>query len=122
MILDSPGLPSDPSTPADDEPSSCSLSLRQLGPLGYRILFLHPELEPRSRRSHRPLCLLVRGLPPGEGPMPFTYSAEVFFLSHREVGMAFAITTNLFWAAVLSSTFPKLLTAFTPTGAFGFYE
>ena len=54
--------------------------------------------------------------------MPFTYSAEVFFLSHREVGMAFAITTNLFWAAVLSLTFPKLLTAFTPTYAFGFYE
>jgi len=24
---------------------------------------------------------------PGEGPVPFTYSAEVFPLSHREVGM-----------------------------------
>lgn len=27
---------------------------------------------------------------PGEGPVPFTYSAEVFPLSHREVGMGFA--------------------------------
>jgi hypothetical protein len=24
---------------------------------------------------------------PGEGPVPFTYSAEVFPLTHREVGM-----------------------------------
>ena len=58
---------------------------------------------------------------PGEGPVPFTYSAEVFPLSHREVGMGFAVATNLFWAAVLSITFPRLLAAFTPTGAFGFY-
>ena len=58
---------------------------------------------------------------PGEGPVPFTYSAEVFPLSHREVGMAFAVATNLFWAAVLSLTFPRLLAAFTPAGAFGFY-
>jgi len=58
---------------------------------------------------------------PGEGPVPFTYSAEVFPLSHREVGMSFAVATNLFWAAVLSLTFPRLLAAFTPTGAFGFY-
>jgi len=58
---------------------------------------------------------------PGEGPVPFTYSAEVFPLSHREVGMAFAVATNLFWAAVLSLTFPRLLAAFNPTGAFGFY-
>lgn len=58
---------------------------------------------------------------PGEGPVPFTYSAEVFPLSHREVGMAFAVATNLFWASVLSLTFPRLLAAFTPVGAFGFY-
>lgn len=46
---------------------------------------------------------------PGEGPVPFTYSAEVFPLSHREVGMAWAVATCLFWAAVLSITFPKIL-------------
>lgn len=43
--------------------------------------------------------------------MPFTYSAEVFPLSHREVGMSWAVATCLFWAAVLSITFPKILTA-----------
>lgn len=53
--------------------------------------------------------------------MPFTYSAEVFPLSHREVGMAWAVATCLFWAAVLSITFPRMLSAMTPTGAFGFY-
>lgn len=58
---------------------------------------------------------------PGEGPVPFTYSAEVFPLSHREVGMSWAVATCLFWAAVLSLTFPNMEYAMTPQGAFGFY-
>jgi sugar porter (SP) family MFS transporter len=58
---------------------------------------------------------------PGEGPVPFTYSAEVFPLSHREVGMAWAVATCLFWAAVLTISFPAILRAFTIVGAFGFY-
>ena len=58
---------------------------------------------------------------PGEGPVPFTYSAEIFPLSHREVGMSWAVATCLFWAAVLSITFPRLLRAFGVVGAFGFY-
>jgi len=58
---------------------------------------------------------------PGEGPVPFTYSAEVFPLSHREVGMGFAVATCLGWSAVLSITFPRLLNAFSAPGAFGFY-
>ena len=53
---------------------------------------------------------------PGEGPVPFTYSAEVFPLSHREVGMAWAVATCLFWAAALSITFPRMLAALTPQG------
>lgn len=35
--------------------------------------------------------------------------------------MAWAVATCLFWAAVLSITFPRMLDAMTPTGAFGFY-
>ena len=46
---------------------------------------------------------------PGEGPVPFTYSAEVFPLSHRETGMGFAVATCLGWAAVLSITLPFML-------------
>lgn len=53
--------------------------------------------------------------------MPFTYSAEVFPLSHREVGMSWAVATCLFWAAVLSLTFPRMVGAMTQAGAFGFY-
>jgi hypothetical protein len=35
--------------------------------------------------------------------------------------MGWAVATCLFWASVLSMTFPRLLAAFTPQGAFGFY-
>jgi hypothetical protein len=59
---------------------------------------------------------------PGEGPVPFTYSAEVFPLSHREVGMSWAVATNNFWAAVLSLTLPRMLKAMKPQGVFGFYS
>jgi MFS family permease len=58
---------------------------------------------------------------PGEGPVPFTYSAEVFPLSHREIGMSWAVATNNFWATVVSLTFPRQLAAFGVQGAFGFY-
>ena len=49
------------------------------------------------------------------------YSAEVFPLSHREIGMSWAVATNNFWASILSLTFPRMLIAMTATGAFGFY-
>lgn len=53
---------------------------------------------------------------PGEGPVPYTYSAEVFPLAQREQGMAWAVATCLFWAAVVSISFPSMLIAFTPAG------
>ncbi|KAJ6558809.1 hypothetical protein DFH09DRAFT_1317070 [Mycena vulgaris] len=58
---------------------------------------------------------------PGEGPVPFTYSAEAFPLYIRELGMSFATTTTRFFNFVLSITFPSLLAASKPQGAFGFY-
>lgn len=58
---------------------------------------------------------------PGEGPVPFAYSAEVFPLAQRELGMAAAVATCLGFAAVLSITFPRIVGAFTLPGAFGFY-
>ncbi|KAL1968961.1 hypothetical protein VTN77DRAFT_795 [Rasamsonia byssochlamydoides] len=81
---------------------------------------------PQSSKAHLGLIaffiyLFAIFYSPGEGPVPFTYSAEVFPLSHREVGMAWAVATNNFWASVLSLTFPYMLTAFKPQGAFGFY-
>lgn len=81
---------------------------------------------PKSSDAHLGLIaffiyLFAAFYSPGEGPVPFTYSAEVFPLSHREIGMAWAVATNNFWAAILSLTFPYMLRAFTPQGAFGFY-
>lgn len=58
---------------------------------------------------------------PGEGPVPFTYSAEVFPLSHREVGMSWAVATCLGWAAVLAITMPRMIYVMTKPGTFGFY-
>ncbi|KAJ7769957.1 hypothetical protein B0H16DRAFT_1516921 [Mycena metata] len=58
---------------------------------------------------------------PGEGPVPFTYSAEAFPLYIRDIGMSFATATCWFFNFILSITFPSLLTAFKPQGAFGFY-
>ncbi|KAF7362784.1 MFS domain-containing protein [Mycena venus] len=58
---------------------------------------------------------------PGEGPVPFTYSAEAFPLYIRNIGMSFATATCWFFNFVLSITFPSLLAAFKPQGAFGFY-
>ncbi|KAI6125348.1 hypothetical protein EDD16DRAFT_454480 [Pisolithus croceorrhizus] len=58
---------------------------------------------------------------PGEGPVPFTYSAEVFPLYIRDIGMSFATATTWFWNFVLSITWPSLLLAFKPQGAFGWY-
>ncbi|GAM36002.1 hexose transport-related protein [Talaromyces pinophilus] len=58
---------------------------------------------------------------PGEGPVPFTYSAEVFPLSHREIGMSWAVATNNWWGATLGITFPYILKFMKPQGAIGFY-
>ena len=58
---------------------------------------------------------------PGEGPVCYPYAAEVFPLSHREIGMAWAVAINAFGSAILGLTFPYMLETFTPTGAFGFY-
>ncbi|KEF62636.1 uncharacterized protein A1O9_00609 [Exophiala aquamarina CBS 119918] len=58
---------------------------------------------------------------PGMGPVPSTYSAEVFPLSHRVVGMSFAVATANFWATIVSLTFPRLLTALKADGAFALY-
>ena len=66
-------------------------------------------LIPTSSKAHLGLVALFIFLfaafySPGEGPVPFTYSAEVFPLTHREVGMSWAVATCLFW---VSLPFPR---------------
>ncbi|KAF8891725.1 hypothetical protein BD779DRAFT_1512721, partial [Infundibulicybe gibba] len=75
---------------------------------------------------------------PGEGPVPFTYSAEAFPLYVRDIGvllphlplymthwamigMSAATATLWFFNFVISITFPPLINAFTPQGAFGWF-
>ncbi|KAF2732048.1 hypothetical protein EJ04DRAFT_578671 [Polyplosphaeria fusca] len=58
---------------------------------------------------------------PGEGPVPFTYSAEAYPLYMRTIGMSLATATTWFFNFVLSITWPSLQQAFTPQGAFGWY-
>ncbi|EKG11171.1 Sugar/inositol transporter [Macrophomina phaseolina MS6] len=58
---------------------------------------------------------------PGEGPVPFTYSAEAFPLYIRDVGMSFATATTWGFNFILSLTWPALVDAFQPQGAFGWY-
>jgi hypothetical protein len=58
---------------------------------------------------------------PGEGPVPFTYSAEAFPLHIRDVGMSFATAVCWGFNFILSLTWPPLVRAFTPQGAFGWY-
>lgn len=57
----------------------------------------------------------------GEGPVPFTYSAEAFPLYIRDLGMGFATATCWFFNFILAFTWPRLRNAFTVTGAFGWY-
>ncbi|KAG8164093.1 hypothetical protein KVR01_006011 [Diaporthe batatas] len=58
---------------------------------------------------------------PGEGPVPFTYSAEAYPLYIRPIGMSLATATTWFFNFILSVTWPSLLQAFKPQGAFGWY-
>ncbi|KAM9902346.1 hypothetical protein OXX79_003992 [Metschnikowia pulcherrima] len=57
----------------------------------------------------------------GEGPVPFTYSAEAFPLYIRDLGMGFATATCWFFNFILAFSWPRMKNAFKPQGAFGWY-
>ncbi|KAL9115163.1 MAG: hypothetical protein Q9227_000957 [Pyrenula ochraceoflavens] len=65
---------------------------------------------------------------PGEGPVPFTYSAEVFPLSHREVGMGgMNVLAFLMILSVIPETKQRTLEELdyvfaVPTGRFAAYQ
>lgn len=85
-------------------------------------------IEPWNETSKKRVGMVTTGLylfevfySPGEGPVPFTYSAEAFPLQVREVGMSWATATTWCFNFILSFTWPMLLRAFKPQGAFGWY-
>ncbi|OJT05084.1 Major myo-inositol transporter IolT [Trametes pubescens] len=67
------------------------------------------------------IYLFAMAYSPGEGPVPFTYSAEAFPLYIRDVGMSWATSVLWFFNFIVAITFPRLLGAFQPQGAFGWY-
>ncbi|KAF2108423.1 hypothetical protein BDV96DRAFT_587778 [Lophiotrema nucula] len=86
------------------------------------IGFLLPDL---SSSQH---ILVVLGMylfgiaySPGEGPVPFVYSAESMPLYNRDFGMGIVTSINWFWNFFISITWPKFNTAFTTSGAFFWY-
>jgi len=58
---------------------------------------------------------------PGEGPVPFTYSAEAFPLYIRDTGMSFATATCWGFNFIISLTWPSLVDAFSNPGGFAWY-
>ncbi|KAJ9649279.1 hypothetical protein H2199_000054 [Coniosporium tulheliwenetii] len=85
--------------------------------------FFIPETSRTPRVACIALGIYLFGIvySPGEGPVPFTYSAEAYPLYVRAIGMSLATATTWFFNFVLSITWPSLLEAFTPTGAFSWY-
>lgn len=79
--------------------------------------------EGKARLACVALGIYIFGIvySPGEGPVPFTYSAEAYPLYVRDLGMSLATSTTWFFNGVLSITWPRLLRAFKPQGAFGYY-
>ncbi|KAL4999955.1 hypothetical protein BDV10DRAFT_193242 [Aspergillus recurvatus] len=85
-------------------------------------------IEPEITTSRKRVAMVTTGMylfevfySPGEGPVPFTYSAEAFPLHVREVGMSWATATTWCFNFILSFTWPMLERAFKPQGAFGWY-
>ena len=58
---------------------------------------------------------------PGEGPVPFTYSAEAFPLYIRDTGMSFATATCWAFNFIISLTWPALQDSWGEQGAFSWY-
>ncbi|GAA5939644.1 hypothetical protein JCM3775_002076 [Rhodotorula graminis] len=83
--------------------------------------FYAPEGPARTSVIALGVYLHCMAYSPGEGPVPFTYSAEAFPLYVRDVGMSYATAVTWLFNFVVAFTFPRLLSAFTPTGAFGWY-
>ncbi|RDX52241.1 hypothetical protein OH76DRAFT_1400584 [Lentinus brumalis] len=67
------------------------------------------------------IYLFTAAYSPGEGPVPFTYSAEAYPLYVRDIGMSLATATLWFFNFVVALTVPALLGAWTPQGTFAWF-
>ena len=78
--------------------------------------------------SHSQTGLVLTGMylfsvfySPGQGPVPFVYSAESMPLYVRDLGMSMATATLWFFNFMLAVTFPRFQYSFGNPGAFGYY-
>lgn len=85
------------------------------------LCFLIPDQDAMLACIILGTYLFVLVYSPGAGPVPFTYSAEVYPLHVRPQGMTMATATTWFFNCLLALSFPILKTAATPMGAFGMY-
>ncbi|KAL1983671.1 hypothetical protein VTN96DRAFT_10100 [Rasamsonia emersonii] len=85
--------------------------------------FWIPETHHTARLGCIALGIFLFGIfySPGEGPVPFTYSAEAYPLYVRSYGMALATATTWFFNFLLAITWPSLQNAFTTQGGFAWY-
>ncbi|PYI11886.1 hypothetical protein BO78DRAFT_402654 [Aspergillus sclerotiicarbonarius CBS 121057] len=83
--------------------------------------FYIPDQTSRTACVATGIYLFMVVYSPGEGPVPFTYSAEAFPLYIRDVGMSFATATTWGFNFIVSLTWLPLRDAFSPQGAFGWY-
>ena len=58
---------------------------------------------------------------PGEGPVPFTYSAEAFPLHFRDIGMSSSTAITWGFNFIISFSWPMIAKTFGDTGGFCFY-
>ena len=78
--------------------------------------------------SHGQTALVLTGMylfgifySPGQGPVPFVYSAESMPLYVRDLGMSMATAVLWLFNFILAVTFPRFQYSFGNTGAFGYY-
>ncbi|KAH6667895.1 hypothetical protein B0J14DRAFT_619902 [Halenospora varia] len=81
---------------------------------------------PEASKAHNPVIFLFVILYTifysiGLGPVPFTYSAEVFPQGNREVGMSVAVFCNFFGAGILSLTVPFINDKLHSIGLMGLF-
>lgn len=67
------------------------------------------------------LYLFMAVYSPGEGPVPFTYSAEAFPLHIRDIGMSSGTAITWGFNFLISFTWPKMVESYGNTGAFCWY-
>jgi sugar porter (SP) family MFS transporter len=65
--------------------------------------------------------LFIVAYSPGEGPVPYVYTAESMPLYNRALGISIATSVNWLFTFLLSITFPSFWTTFKPTGTFLYY-